>query len=90
MVIIDVVPTVVEISSGGREFRDADQLERHRSEPERQRRLSPEGNAILNLRHYPLAGFEHFAGDFAIPSLGAIGQRVSTDCQQADNKREDE
>lgn len=58
------------------ELIDAQQPDRDRAQPDIQGRLGPERYARDLLRRDVIAGDQHHAGNFAVPRLGSIHQRV--------------
>ncbi len=80
-----------ERRKAGRELADADRHHRRRRQPRGQRRLAPEGHSVSELRHEPLAGFDHLARDLGIACFGRVRERVRTErCQTHGEHGDDE
>ena len=58
------------------ECADAKRAHRRRRQPRRERRLSPERNAVVELRREPVTGLEHFSRNLGVARLGGVRQRI--------------
>ena len=67
------------------ELADAEQLEADRRHPERERRLTPIGHAIVVPRRDPVVQLRHFAADLAVAGFRGVQQRR---CRHADETRQ--